>query len=179
MQLKRKTTTKPSPVRAAKKAKQILDDAREMREVMSLAARDTIQALSDGEVLSWYTGGEFRMMIAKTKGSYESSRHSPSHEHRKDNTMTTKMKATELSHIIETEPGKLEEIKVSINQAFSFTDGPCKGHWTVKGFTPASYKNRVIAAPAGVEVPENMHTLFPLDMVAVALLSEEKKAESA
>jgi hypothetical protein len=39
----------------------------------------------------------------------------------------------------------------------------------VKGFAPASYKNRVIAARAGVEVPENMHALFPLDMVAVAL----------
>jgi hypothetical protein len=69
MQPKRRTTAKRSPVHRAKKTKQVRDDAREMREVMSLAAQQEIQALSDGQLLNWYTGGEFTMVIAKTKKS--------------------------------------------------------------------------------------------------------------
>ena len=67
MQQKRKTTTKRSAVRRTKKTKQVRDEAREMREAMSLAARDVIQALSDGDLIRWYTGGEFTMTISKTK----------------------------------------------------------------------------------------------------------------
>lgn len=58
---------KRSPVRRAKETKQVRDEAREMRELMSLTARDVIQALSNGDLISWYTGGEFTMRIAKTK----------------------------------------------------------------------------------------------------------------
>jgi hypothetical protein len=42
VQQKRKTTTKRSAVRRTKKTEQVRDEAREMREAMSLAARDVI-----------------------------------------------------------------------------------------------------------------------------------------
>src|SRR5580700_5581306 len=91
--------------------------------------------------------------------------------------MTTRIKATELSHVVETEPGKLEEIIVRVGDTFTLAESPDMhealrrdlGPHKITGFAPASYKNRVIAAPASVEVPEYLHALWPLDIVAASL----------